>query len=57
MGWEERGVYYPLLLKDLEKYTLSITSYYTRYTHVLLLPFSNYLLVSLKKILNSSSLC
>ena len=32
MGWEERGVYYPLLLKDLEKYTLSITSYYTRYT-------------------------
>ena len=27
----ERGIL-PLLLEDLEKYTLSITSYYTRYT-------------------------
>ena len=28
MGWEERGIL-PLLLEDLEKYTLSFTTYYT----------------------------
>ena len=34
MGWKERGIL-PLLLEDLEKYTLSFTSYYIRYTCII----------------------